>query len=258
MSQPNSLKVLLLPFPGFDTLDLYAPIEVLGKGAAIGGLEITFEIATVAQPTLSAEKVPVYRTLSISQAMMQLDQYEIVVQPGAGVSEVEKYLETPELLGLDPSSVREHLQLLLTFSQMTTPSPRGCKRVFLSICTGALVAGLAGVFSNMVVTTHYAGLEKLGEYCRMAGQGTVIEPDIGNGGYEGYSNAQQHSWRWVTLNRPGFGVNVISSGGISCGLDASLYLLSELEVMKDGQREKVGVAKAHRCARIMEYAWRWA
>ncbi|EDN02648.1 predicted protein [Histoplasma mississippiense (nom. inval.)] len=245
MSQPNSLKVLLLPFPGFDTLDLYAPIEVLGKGAAIGGLEITFEIATIAQPTLSAEKVPVYRTLSISQAMMQLDQYEIVIQPGAGISKIEKYLETPELLGLDPSSVREHLQLLLTFSQMTTPSPRG-------------LAGLAGVFSNMVVTTHYEGLEKLGEYCRMAGQGTVIEPDIGNGGYEGYSNAQQHSWRWVTVNRPGFGVNVISSGGISCGLDASLYLLSELEVIKDGQREKVGIAKAHRCARIMEYAWRWA
>ncbi|OJD11138.1 hypothetical protein AJ78_08032 [Emergomyces pasteurianus Ep9510] len=258
MSQSNSLKVLLLPFPGFDTLDLFAPIEVLGKGAAIGGLDISFDIATIAQPTLSAEKVPVYPTLSISQAMETLDQYEIVVQPGAGIAEVENYLETPAQLGLNPSSVQEHLQLLLKFSQMTTPSPRGCKRVFLSICTGALLAGLAGVFSNMIVTTHFAGLKKLGEYCRLSGQGTVVQPDIGDGGYDGFSNAQQQSWRWVTVDRPAFGVRVISSGGISCGLDASLFLVSELEVWKDGQLEKVGVAKAHRCARIMEYAWRWA
>ncbi|KAL2372178.1 hypothetical protein RJZ57_003383, partial [Blastomyces gilchristii] len=125
MSKSNSLKVLLLPFPNFDTLDLYAPIEVLGKGAAIGGLEITFDIAAIVQPTLSAEKVPVYPNLSISQAMQQLDQYEIVVQPGAGISEVEKYLENPAQLGLSPSSVKEHLQLLLAFSQTTTPSPRG-------------------------------------------------------------------------------------------------------------------------------------
>ncbi|KAK2784361.1 hypothetical protein FQN52_009048 [Onygenales sp. PD_12] len=254
----NDIKVLLLPFPDFDTLDLFAPIEVLGKGAAIGGLNITFDIATVSQPTLSLEKLPVVPTLTISEALQCLEKYEIVIQPGAGVEAIEKYLERPEELGLDRNVVSQHLELLLKFSQLTTASERGCHRVLMTICTGALIAGLAGALSHSTVTTHYEGLDNLKRYCEMGGQGTKVIPDIGDGGWKGFKDAQKQMWRWATTIRPGYGVKIISSGGISCGLDASLYLVSELEVWKDGKLEKVGIEKAHMCARIMEYAWRWA
>ncbi|EEH21887.1 hypothetical protein PABG_04103 [Paracoccidioides brasiliensis Pb03] len=258
MSGSNSFKVLILPFPEFDTLDVYAPIEVLGKGAAIGGVTITFDIATASKKTLSAEKIPVVQDLSICEALQQLEQYEIVIQPGGAVSAIQKYLENPAQVGLDQESVDEHLQLLLRFSQLETLSPRGCRRVLMSICTGALIAGLSGAFSNLTVTTHYSGLQQLKEYCQRGGQGTIVDPDIGEGGYVGYAAGQLNSKRWVLSDRSGCAVRVISSGGISCGLDASLFLVSELEVWKDGHLENIGLEKAHQCARIMDYAWRWA
>ncbi|KAK2731558.1 hypothetical protein FQN55_004660 [Onygenales sp. PD_40] len=238
----NDIKALLLPFPDFDTLDLFAPIEVLGKGAAIGGLNITFDIAMVSQPTLSLEKLPVVPTLTISEALLCLEKYEIVIQPGAGVEAIEN----------------QHLELLLKFLQLTTASERGCHRVLMTICTGALIAGLVGALSHSTVTTHYEGLDNLKRYCEMGEQGTKVIPDIGDGDWKGFKDAQKQMSRWATTICPGYGVKIISSGGISCGLDASLYLVSELEVWKDGKLEKVRIKKAHMCARIMEYAWRWA
>lgn len=265
MSNLDSLKVLLLPFPSFDTLDLYAPIEVLGKGAALGGLEITFEIATIQKPTLSAENIPVYPTLSISEALRKIHEYEIVIQPGAGVKDIEKYLGDLRTNG-------DHLELLRCFSELKSLSPRGCKRVLMSICTGALIVGFSGAFSHLTVTTHYEGLDRLIQYCRLRGEGTKVVPDIikrevpdgekasdvEQWAWDGYKSAQKENKRWVDAGCNASGVRVISSGGISCGIDASLFLVSELEKSDDGQFKKIGVEKAQLGARIMEYAWRWA
>ncbi|KAJ5110992.1 ThiJ/PfpI family protein [Penicillium argentinense] len=270
MSKSNTLKVLLLPFPSFDTLDLYAPIEVLGKGAATGGLNIIFEIATVQQPTLSAEKIPVYPTRTITEALRNIDEYEIVIQPGAGIPEIEKYLGDLRTNGL-------HLELLKCFSELKTPSPRGCQRVLMSICTGALIVGYSGAFSHLTVTTHYEGLDKLIQFCELRGRGTTVVPDIRgsltNGefpvdgkvseieqrAWDGYKLGQKQNKRWVDAGCNESGVRVISSGGISCGIDASLFLVSELEKWEEnGQCRKLGIEQAHLGARIMEYAWRWA
>jgi hypothetical protein len=270
MTKSNSLEVLLLPFPSFDTLDLYAPIEVLGKGAATGGLDITFEIAAIEHCTLSAEKVPVYSTRTISDALKRIHEYEIVIQPGGGIQDIEKYLGDLRTNG-------EHLQLLRCFSELKTPSPRGCKRVLMSICTGALLVGSSGAFSHLTVTTHYEGLDKLIRYCELRGEGTTVVPDIRkksdnqgcliNGkvsdieqwAWDGYKTAQKQNKRWVDAGCNASGVRVISSGGISCGIDASLFLVSELERWeKNGQCKKLGIEQAQLGARIMEYAWRWA
>lgn len=270
MTKSNCLKVLLLPFPSFDTLDLYAPIEVLGKGAATGGLDITFEIATIQQRTESAEKIPVYPTLTITDALKKIDQYEIVIQPGGGIQDIEKYLGDRQTNG-------EHFTLLKCFSELRTPSPRGCQRVLMSICTGALIVGYSGAFSHLTVTTHYEGLDKLIQYCKSKGEGTTVVPDIRknpdnqsvpvNGkvpdieqwAWDGYKTAQKQNKRWVDAGCNACGVRVISSGGISCGIDASLFLVSELEKWeKNGRCNKLGIEQAQLGARIMEYAWRWA
>lgn len=52
--------------------------------------------------------------------------------------------------------------------------------------------------------------------------------------------------RYVDAGTNGHGVRIISSGGVSCGLDASLYAV-EL---------KVGRKAADAMAAMMEYAWR--
>ena len=52
--------------------------------------------------------------------------------------------------------------------------------------------------------------------------------------------------RFVDAGTNGHGVQVLSSGGISCGLDASLYVV-EL---------KMGKEAAEATAALMEYAWR--
>lgn len=270
MTKSNSLNVLLLPSPSFDTLDLYAPIEVLGKGAATGGLDITFEIAAIEHCRLSAEKVPVYSAQTISEALRKIYEYEIVIQPGGGIQDIEKYLG-------DLGKNGPHIELLRCFSELKTPSSRGCQRVLMSICTGALIVGFSGAFSHLTVTTHYEGLDKLIRYCELRGEGTTVVPDIRkksdsqaclvNGNvsdieqwaWDVHKAAQKENKSWVDAGCNGSGVRVISSGGISCGIDASLFLVSELEKWEtNGQCKKLGIEQAQLGARIMEYAWRWA
>jgi hypothetical protein len=83
--------------------------------------------------------------------------------------------------------------------------------------------------------------------------------DIDQREWDGYKTAQIQYKRWVDAGCNASGVRVISSGGVSCGIDASLFLVSELEKWeKNGQCKKLGIEQAQLGARFMDYAWRWA
>ena len=88
-----------------------------------------------------------------------------------------------------------------------------------SVCTGAFLLAKSGVLTQEAVTTHWEDIADLRE------QFPLLDVREGE--------------RWVDSGR------VVSSAGISAGIDMSLYLVERL----------AGRALAERTARQMDYAW---
>lgn len=89
----------------------------------------------------------------------------------------------------------------------------------LSVCTGALLLGRAGLLDGLDVTTHWGAIELLRETCPAA---------------------RVHEQRKYIDNG-----RIVTSAGISAGIDASLHVVGRL----------LGEDTARETARYMEYDW---
>lgn len=89
-----------------------------------------------------------------------------------------------------------------------------------SVCTGAFLLGKAGLLHGKTITTHWEDIEDF----------RAMFPDIPVRGDR----------RWIDEG------NIVTSAGISAGLDMSLHLVARLE----------GEELAMRTARQMDYDWR--
>lgn len=105
----------------------------------------------------------------------------------------------------------------------------GKVRTLMTICTGALFAAEAGVLNGLTATTHPVGYEQLREITARKGKTDVLEV------------------RYV-VNKVDEekGLRVITSGGISCGMDSSLWLIGDL----------VGTESRDKVAETLQYAQR--
>jgi transcriptional regulator GlxA family with amidase domain len=110
---------------------------------------------------------------------------------------------------LDKPAVIDWIKRISGFSTLTA-----------SVCTGAFLLARAGLLHNQMATTHWEDIEKL----------RSMFPDI----------HIQSQVRWVDNGK------VITSAGISAGIDMSLYLVERL-VDKD---------LATATARKMDYDWK--
>jgi transcriptional regulator GlxA family with amidase domain len=103
-----------------------------------------------------------------------------------------------------------------------------------SICTGAIFLGNLGVFDGRFCTTHWEAYTTLVKYIQLGAArtgskaGTVLPA------------------RFVDSGLPEAGVHIISSGGISCGIDASLHVVK----LRAGENE------AFQTSQLLDYAWR--
>ena len=88
-----------------------------------------------------------------------------------------------------------------------------------SVCTGAFLLAEAGVLSNQTVTTHWEDIPNLRK------------------NYPNLSVVENH--RWVDEG------TIITSAGISAGIDMSLYLVSKTQDME----------LAEKTAKQMEFKW---
>jgi putative intracellular protease/amidase len=234
---PQHTPVLLIPFPQFNTLDLNGPLEILGNAALPEG---SFAITVAAKDdiTTATENVMIKRNITLNEALANLEDYDILIQPGGGPDSIKSHLFSND------GFFTELLEIVAAFAKLP-PSPRidGGERVIMSICTGALLLGYAGVFDGLKATTHYLALDQLRTVCadyvkRTSGaKGTKVVPSV-----------PTDAIRYVDAGTNANMVRVISSGGISCGLDATLYLVAQLL----GKDTAIGVAA------MMEYAWREA
>jgi transcriptional regulator GlxA family with amidase domain len=91
--------------------------------------------------------------------------------------------------------------------------------IMAAVCTGAFMLAKAGLLEGLSATTHW---EDIDEFSQLFPNVKVIE-----------------NQRWVEEGR------ILTSAGISAGIDMSLHIVSRLE----------GRGLAQRTARQMEYGW---
>jgi putative intracellular protease/amidase len=194
----------------------------------------------------------------------------VLVIPGGGTDEVlEKELEP--------------IPLIKAFAEMQEKDPSK-ERTLLSICTGSLFLAKTGILQGLAATTHPNFYTKLEILCQEAArkgdleQTDVMEEryvvnnarfDLGENldenpfvltkrpvvgtGQKSIARKGSNAWkesrrRESVIRRANIrlgGLRVITSGGISTGLDASLYLVAAL----------VSHESAIEVARRLQYSW---
>lgn len=193
-SSPRRVAVLL--FDDVEVLDFAGPFEVFGVARTDAGV-FAFEVFTVA---LERRLVVARNDLCILPHVSTADagRIDVLVIPGGFGTRRE--MRNDAMLNV----VRE----LSVSAELT-----------LSVCTGALVLGAAGLLRGLAATTHYGALDEL-----RALDCALVLPDariVDNG-------------------------HVITSAGVSAGIDAALHVVSRL----------IGDAAAAETARYMQYDWR--
>jgi hypothetical protein len=205
--------------------------------------------------------------MDFKEAYTRLSEFDILVIPGGGTDAILKTKSEP-------------LGLIQAYSDIQKKYPEK-ERTILSICTGSFFLAQQGILSGLSATTHpdyYAKFETLcsqvaqrdlAERCDVVEERYVVNNlrfDLGDLDENPYvrrksdgrrpSLARKGSNAWKESNsrresnarrqalRLG-GLRVITSGGITTGLDASLYLVSIM----------VSEESANEVARLLQYTW---
>ncbi|KIN07461.1 hypothetical protein OIDMADRAFT_140044 [Oidiodendron maius Zn] len=266
------INVLFALHPGMDALDFIGPLEVLSHAQhnkddeSTKAFEPTFVSST--EHTLSAQGASFRAHMNYKEAHSRLDEFDVLIIAGGGSDAILK-------------SKAEPLGLIQAFSDLQKKHPEK-ERTLLSICTGSMFLAQQGILSGLSATTHpdyYAKFEKLcsevaqrdlAERCDVVEERYVVNNlrfDLGEPDENPYirrkSDAKSPTFRrkgsnaWKESNtrresnarraalRLG-GLRVITSGGVTCGMDASLYLVSIM----------VSEEAANEAARVMQYEWK--
>lgn len=218
------LKVLLAIHYKLDALDFIGPLEIFSHASFTvidGGPSIkAFHSTITAQEaiTLSSQGVSFNRDIDISEAHRRLSEFDVLVIPGGG---------SPGVL----ESKSEPLALISAFNSLPKRED-GCPRILLSVCTGSLFLASQGVLGGLTAVTHPNYIDQL----------RTLSSENTQGG----KGANIVDKRFVVNQVNQNGTRVITSGGISCGLDASLWLVEHV----------AGKAAREHVEKQTQYEWR--
>ena len=159
--------------------------------------------------------------MNIEEASKHIENFDILVIPGGNSSLLLQYAreKSPEF------------RFVESFVQLQSEEKQ---RVLLSVCTGVALVASMGAFAGMKATTHHMCYDELKEE-----DGSI---DVVRGAESG--DIARYVDGGLTKN----GLRVVSTGGVSCGMDGALYV-AEL---------KVGRESAEFTAKMVEYDWKRA
>jgi transcriptional regulator GlxA family with amidase domain len=192
----RALQVAILLFDEVEVLDFAGPFEVFGV-ARSGADEPAFEVVTVA---LQPDPVFARNSLQVIPSFGAADfrRADILVIPGGPGTRLE----------MKDSRMLEFVRDASASVEVT-----------LSVCTGALLLGSAGVLQGRGATTHWAAMTELEAL------------DCGAALYPGARVVDNGS--------------LVVCAGVSAGIDGALYVVERL----------LGRPQAAAAARAMEYDW---
>lgn len=171
-------QVGVLVFDGAEDLDFIGPLEVWGMASRVlkGGLEVR-TVARTSAPIRTSFGLLVTPHLSFADA----PRFDILVVPG----------------GNGAWGLLDDLDLRTWLARAS-----GEAELVTSVCSGAMLLGVAGVLGQGPVTTHWNAM------ARMRARFPELE-------------VQEHV-RWVDAGR------IVTSAGVSAGIDMSLHLVERL------------------------------
>lgn len=195
-SHTDRLRVAILIFDDVEVLDFAGPFEVFGVARTASG-DFACEVITVA---LTEGAIVARHGLKVVPhcTATDLGVADILVIPGGMGTRRE--LTNPAMLD---------------FIRSTS----NAASLTLSVCTGSLLLGAAGLLNGLSATTHRDAMDEL----RGLNCGAHIHPDA----------------RIVDNGR------IVTSAGISAGIDAALHVIAR----------RFGETSAAETARYMHYDW---
>ncbi|KAK6077556.1 hypothetical protein SCUP234_06645 [Seiridium cupressi] len=269
----DPIDVLVVLHDKFDLLDFAAVTEVLTTALhdKNDSSSKAFEVTTVAaEPkVLSEQGVIIGTQTSFKDAYDRLDDYDVLVVLGGNSEAILKQKAEP----LNIIKAYSDLQMKDTLRE----------RTLLSICTGSLFLAEQGILSGLAATTHPDYMTAFENICshssvRDGTDRTDVDEiaryvvnnlrfDIGDedenpyirrksdGGQRPSAGARKGSISFKGMSRRESvarraamrlgGLRVITSGGSTAGIDATLYLVSIL----------VDDEAANEVARVLQHTW---
>ncbi|KAK9422687.1 putative ThiJ/PfpI family protein [Seiridium unicorne] len=269
----DPIDVLVVLHDKFDLLDFAAVTEVLTTALhdKNDSSSKAFEVTTVAaEPkVLSEQGVIIGTQTSFKEAYDRLDDYDVLVVLGGNSEAILKQKAEP----LNIIKAYSDLQMKDTLRE----------RTLLSICTGSLFLAEQGILSGLAATTHPDYMTAFENICshssvRDGTDRTDVDEiaryvvnnlrfDIGDedenpyirrksdagqrpsaGARKGSISFKGMSRRESVARRAAMrlgGLRVITSGGSTAGIDATLYLVSIL----------VDDEAANEVARVLQHTW---
>ncbi|KAH7345806.1 transcriptional regulator [Pyrenochaeta sp. MPI-SDFR-AT-0127] len=198
-------KVAVYIFPGGDLLDFSGPVEIYS--AQSDPTERNFEITSFAHhnPIKPQTDALVYvPNASFEEIEARIAEYDILVIPGSHGDVIKSLISSNE--------GRELSSLIRKFASLP-PRKHGSKRFLQSVCTGAILLAASGVLSNRTVTTHHLDFDLMKEVADQAAGGD--------------SKIRIVKKRWVDAGTTDAGVTIVNAGGVSSGIDTSLWIYEQ-------------------------------
>lgn len=223
----------------------------------------------------SSSGLTIKADIDFATALSDLKYYDILIIPGG--PSIDSILAHPS------PSEQPPIPLIRAFAQLQQTDPSK-ERTLLSIGTGSLLLAQAGVLQGLAATTHPDYYTKMEIICKEAArrgadleQTDVMEEnyvvnnarfDLGenfeenpfilskrpDGRRKSIARKGSNAWKESVKRRESNarraslrlgGLRVITSGGVTSGLDASLYLVAAM----------VSHESAQEVARVLQYSW---
>jgi len=217
--------------------------------------------------TVSAQGASFRAHIDFKEARERLQEFDVLVVPGGGSEPIIKAKAEP-------------LHIIKAYADLQKKNPSR-ERTLFSVCTGAFFLAQQGLLAGQCATTHPDYYVKFENLCKMVTQRDMSERtdlleeryvvnnprfDLGDEDENPYirrrsdgrraSMARKGSNSWKESNNRREsnarrmslklgGMRVITSGGITTGIDAALYLVSAM----------VSHDSANEVARLMQYEW---
>ena len=200
-------KVAVYLYPKADLLDFSGPTEIYSHSYE-QDREQGFAVTSFAHqnPVTSSSSALVYiPNATFADISARIEDFDILVIPGAHYDTIADLIKTDE--------GKELSQLIQKFTQAKPRSETG-KRILQSVCTGSILVAASGVLAGRTITTHHMGLDMLK---RVA--------DDAAGGDSKVNVVRQ---RWVDAGTTEAGVRIINAGGVSSGIDTTLWIVEQV------------------------------
>jgi transcriptional regulator GlxA family with amidase domain len=200
-------KVAVYLYPKADILDFSGPTEIYSHSSRNFDRSL-FEITSFAHhnPVAAASPALTYIPNATFREMeAKIEDFDILVIPGAAFDTIEAMIKTEE---------GKELFALLRKFVASKPREESGKRILQSVCTGSVLLAASGILAGRDTTTHHMGFDMLKQVADEAAGGN--------------SNINVKKTRWVDAGTTEAGVRIINAGGVSSGIDTSLFIIEEL------------------------------